>query len=213
MKDKIPLLLFSGGADSTNRLCALLQTTNVDTLYIDAHQHPLKKEKERQQRKKIVRCLNTHSPFRVLQDYDLGETFQMPIPKHRFSQMLPWVAGALAVFDSGRHSHIEVGYVQGDSCGPWLQNLREGVRQLGRALYADWDSDLRLEFPLLHASKVDVYRSLPPKVAKLIWVCEYPVLKVHGTRRSITACGNCQPCVSRRQTLERISAQLDITQT
>jgi len=200
MSQQLPLLLFSGGADSTVQLRQLLQHTPADVLYVKSSQHPLKIEMELKQQDAIITELEKTTHFRVRERY--RPEVKAPINgNHMFQQVLPWMMGALATFNPRLHSEVQMAYLIGDDIMVHKAELMEAWKQLTTMLYGE---PVKLVLPLMYYRKQAVYRELTPELRKLIWVCELPVEEGKGKRRKVVACKTCPAC--KTQTLQSIEA-------
>jgi hypothetical protein len=215
---KRPLVLFSGGWDSTLLLHHLLEFTNVDTFFVRANAHPYKRRKEKEARWKIKDWLNRDrladsdrpddQRFYVDEDYafTLDEVWAQT-RNYAMVQPISWLSAALIKFDPARHSGVAIGYLLGDQAPAFREHL-EGYWKHGWALLRGmFEPAPPLWFPLLDRgiTKEVVVRDLPMPLAKLAWACETPK-SLKGTTRyefddddnealdRIIPCGKCKPC-------------------
>lgn len=197
---KIPLVLFSGGLDSTAMLWKYLQTTPVDVLYADGGQHPLKIQKELECREKTIEYLNRVCPNKVQRDvrtdnvviFAGGSTV-------KYSQPISWMVAALSVLDTNRHSTLAVGYVDDD--GGFLRLLPNIVSAWENMQILSKTGDLvPLVFPIIDNSKLALLASIPVELLDSIWVCEFPTK--HDTK-GIVPCMKCKPCKLGRSVLRQ----------
>jgi hypothetical protein len=115
---KIPLIMFSGGLDSSYLLETMLRKGNVDTLYVSGAQGSGKIEKELEARRTIIRILEKETGNQVLIDHHIS----LPdlcgglnwIVESAFLQPLIWLTGAIHRTEEDRHSELMVAYVSGD---------------------------------------------------------------------------------------------------
>lgn len=209
-KGKAPLLLFSGGVDSTARLLALVRDNqHTDVVAIDAQVAERKCDLETKARANILSFLRSRYLNCKVMSYGrygwgvasppielrgmIGQNFQ-------FRQVLPWITGALmAVTDNT--AHVEVAYVRGDDVSAYLPAVAEAFRLLSMVIVG---REVRLYFPLALNSKGSLYTYLhgeplyaPIKgrrqqtLLDLTWVCELPT-------QDNAPCGTCVPCVRER---------------
>lgn len=191
MSEKIPLVLFSGGLDSTAMLWKYLQTTPVDVLYADGGQHPLKIKKELECRKRTIDYLNRVMPYKVQTDLRTDNNLSFAAgPGNKYSQPMAWMVAALSVLDPTRHKSLSVGYV-GDDGGflryiPNLYSVWENMQILSKVGDA-----VPLIFPVVDNRKVDLLGAIPTELLDSIWVCEMPKTDDNSVVR---ACKSCTPC-------------------
>ena len=205
--DKVPLLLFSGGLDSTYMLQEALRDGDVETLYVSASQHPDKIKKELEHREKLFAKLRRIYPnARVRRDrvVTLGNTMDGAMPDHKFIQPALWLHAALTLIDGeDRHTELRIGYVNGDSNLSHLHDIRAAWDALNK--FTKWHP-VPVNFPLEFVKKKTVLRGIHPQLYKDIWVCETP--KAHG--KHIRACQQCEPCLTHAAALfvyERMEGQ------
>lgn len=190
MSEKIPLVLFSGGLDSTVMLWKYLQTTPVDVLYADGGQHPLKIEKELECRKRTIEFLNRVMPYKVQTDLRTDNNVSFASgPGNKYSQPMAWMVAALSVLDPTRHKSLSVGYV-GDDGGflryiPNLYSAWENMQILSKV-----GEPVPLVFPVVDNRKVDLLGAMPTELLDSIWVCEMP----NSEDGVVRACKKCTPC-------------------
>jgi 7-cyano-7-deazaguanine synthase in queuosine biosynthesis len=192
--NKRPLLLFSGGLDSTTMLYAALQESDVDVLFCDCGQHAQKIQAERLARRNIIRWMNEErvvesgkERFHVVHEFNYSGVNFASAPSMRSTQSVPWLVAALYHCDPCCHSEVRIGYVMGDDALIYRHEIQEAWRNL--CLFSKTDA-VPLEFPLLHYRKEQLLKWLPADLLDLIWVCETP--KWRGME--IVACGHCKPC-------------------
>lgn len=207
----IPLVLWSGGTDSTllvtnhlregRRFDTITANGNLSSAKVIREQiarmliyriHCYSEEYDADQRALAKRCFEESD---VLSVKNCGQADSY---RHHFRQVLPWVMAALASFNPLRHSHIEIGYVLGDDIACMLTDIAHAVHHLGMALFG---VPVQVYFPLANSSKGTVYQQLSNvslelgvgdkartvSLLDLTWVCEDP--KPDGI------CHKCAPCV------------------
>lgn len=194
---KRPLILFSGGYDSTYLLQETLKEGDCDILSVKCGQSQLKNIQEELARKEILSVIE-QCDFRgrVRGIYD----FEVPLLKDAsFSQAAPWMVGALWELDTKFHNEVRIGYVLGDQISAFLEDLKIAWKHLLK--FSKWGYEIPLTFPLYSVSKKDVYTRLDPRLAKHVWFCEIPEVFDGKVRR----CGQCGPCVTHENTLHALS--------
>lgn len=111
--DKIPLVLWSGGLDSTYIVWDHLSKDEpIDTLYVKLNNKE-KSERETKSRLLIKNLLNQYS-ISIRNSYEI----EMPVlgVSHNvtFTQPLLWLMSITLILDPDIHSHVELGYIRGD---------------------------------------------------------------------------------------------------
>lgn len=197
MTTKIPLILFSGGLDSTALLYKQLQIGPCDVMYADGGQHPIKITRELEAREKIIGYLNDTCPHKVQNDYRAPHISFAQSPGNRYSQPAAWIFAALAVIDAGRHSELRIGYVYSDGgfCR-WLPNIEAAWNNLQS--FSRWHEPIPVTWPLIDIEKYQLLDQIDPELITMIWVCEQPGL---DEKDEFKQCGKCRPCRMAKQTL------------
>ena len=181
-----PLILFSGGLDSTYLVQQQLTVGPVDVMYINGGQHEEKMAKELKQRSIILDKFAEFYPHKVQAQYERLNSTQLQGANTKWAQVAPWLFGALAIANSKRHSKLMIGYVSDDGAyfGSHLRYIEDAWYNLQKI--ACVNDPIPIEFPLLSMSKVDILRDLDKRLLNDIWVCEVPKNGKH--------CGQCNPC-------------------
>lgn len=224
--DKVPLVLFSGGLDSSYSLYQALKEGNAHTLYIDGTQGPEKIFAELTARKNIKELLSKKVDKEISRDYTVGpQTFYGDITGYRhtgvadamFSQAHRWLFGALEVSDGNLHNWITISYVNGDQISSKIPDIINAWTSLQSFVKA---TPIGIYTPLLWTKKIDIVNNLLldfPELLGSIWICEDPIRKMGTIRphcKSIrdfqshlttemehTHCGHCTGCVTMTKTL------------
>lgn len=189
---KPPLILFSGGLDSTYLLWQRLQTTNVEVLYIRGPQGEDKTEMEDKARERIREwlCTKGKTPYSILKTYDVEMPHGDQSQDNTFSQLLPWFYAALNKSTGYRHSCVEMAYVMGDQISYFLNDIARAWDTLAWAIKG---APVELKFPLIMKHKHAMIKEMPTELYNLIWYCELPENK--------EACGKCPACYTHRNAL------------
>lgn len=203
MPERIPLLLFSGGADSTLLLKWQLTDSNCDVLYIDGNQCPRKMAAETVARERIIDELLTSTEHRVRTQYDLREKMRLPHSEvTAWQQLMPWLVGAALTIDPQRHSQLQIGYIMGDDMAGNLDRVTKAWDALVQAVVGErWDSqqgrfveaDIPVVFRLRYMRKSRIYDELGEKLLDLTWTCELPA----EGRSGPVPCNRCSGCETR----------------
>lgn len=183
----IPLVLFSGGLDSTYLVSCLLQNGPVDVLYVNGGQCPEKIKKELEARDKLIKLMNEIYPHKIQGQYEVLE----PIYRHtgedkKWTQPNTWMQGAYRVLKPDRHSCVKLAYVRDDGAffGYHLPKMEQQWKAMLELGYIG--KHVPLEFPMLNNSKLEVLEWIDKRLLEHIWVCEMPV--------DGKACNKCCPC-------------------
>jgi 7-cyano-7-deazaguanine synthase in queuosine biosynthesis len=205
-----PLIVFSGGMDSTVMLHRFLQQGDVHVCYFKAAQHWDKIDLELSARKKIIEHLTNLTGNRVLSDtiVEMKEVVTIEkqvygdfrrsnnVPDKTWGQAYLWLFGLIYVSDASRHSKICLGNVMGDSIALHLDNIAAAWSFLQRFTKG---TSVPLEFPLSLWTKDGILDALPREIAAKTWVCELPE---EGEEPHIRkACGKCAACKTLMKTI------------
>lgn len=202
---KVPLVLFSGGMDSTYLVSYMLATDGpVDILYVNGGQAREKMRLELEARDRLIEFMNREYPNKIQRQYEILQ----PIYLHdgqskKWNQPNAWMHGAYRVLDAKRHSCVRVAYV--DSDGAYFgKHLRHIEDQWESMLKHGFTGDhVPLEFPLLHMNKLNVLEEIDKRLLPMVWVCEMPF---EGK-----ACQKCSPCKLANATLREYKHKHDET--
>lgn len=211
--DLIPLVLYSGGMDSTLMLYTELLNRPVDTLYVSCNGGPDREFVENRARQKAMDWFrdreNKHDlRGSVLKDHwiDLNETL-VKVKDHKLIQPLAWLIAGLMAFDKSRHSEIQIGYIIGDTA-PIKSDSLEAFWRNAYALmhWCKPENAPPVRFPLIESgySKLDVLTQLPLELADKVWVCELPEKSDGGSYRY---CKRCPSCRTQRNALNNYKSQ------
>lgn len=189
----VPLVVFSGGLDSTFLLYKTLLDGNVETCYFDAGQHKSKVKAEMLARANIVPILECITGHRVLNDTVVkfspdgvkvkphySKEYQVDfgrenVPNGSWGQAYLWMFGLLKVTDPQLHTKVRMGYVMGDEISMHLDNIKQAWRYLQSFTK---QTTLDLEFPLSTTLKERIIQNMPHDVMKHIWHCELPIVEL-----------------------------------
>lgn len=221
MTDLKPLLVFSGGMDSSYMLWKELEKGDVYTCYIKATQCQDKIPMELAARKKIIKFFEKKTGNKVISDtiVDLGKMFQATernrwgsvcgqwnnnIPDHQFSQALVWPFALQFATDGRKHSKVCLGYVMGDQFTMHLGDMR--MAWIHTSNYAR-NHQVPMEFPLMYDTKDRILNELPFEIIPDLWICELPkavgeevreaanpLEKERSGEEQFVACEKCPAC-------------------
>lgn len=221
MSNRHPLVLFSGGLDSTYLLYCTLVNLNqsANVIYLDGGQGGLKQSIERQQRQKILTLLEellielglgmvkvkdvTHrNPFTSGSNFAQSDRGK---GKGGLHQAAAWVVEALKCV--GNETHVLVGYVPGDDAAFFWQDIKAAWDGLVTLIYPR--VPIPLEAPLLDnwVNKHQMFDTLPEAILRELWMCELPVNLNHYGEPVWHHCGKCFAC--RRTIRERFQYYLE----
>jgi 7-cyano-7-deazaguanine synthase in queuosine biosynthesis len=199
----IPLLLFSGGLDSTVMLQKQLDVGACDVLYGSSNQHPTKIILEREARTKIIDHFNATRMHKVHGEWDNANPINITHEGTKWAQPIAWMTAALAALDPNRHSELQIGYVAND--GSFCRHLPDMEEiWLRMQKIAKWGTPVPLKFPIIDYSKVDLLNELDLRLLDSLWICEQPT-------DEHVYCGKCKPCTLMKESLARFKTNMGIT--
>ena len=201
MSTKRPLVLLSGGLDSTYLLYShMKKKESVDYIYICGGQGKRKINCERETSDHIVRWLHanrgegeTHHCREANAGYNDLEGFSFADAKDvSWSQPIAWMLGAMMKAESARHSCVEIAYVMGDEALQLIESMETAWNALWKI--CKQGEVVPLKFPLRVTSKVRILEEMPGELYALTWVCETPnFTHLKGS----SPCGRCRACETR----------------
>lgn len=186
MRNKKPLVLFTGGMDSAVILANTLKSTNCDVLYVRNNKPDSAIQKEVEAQTAIIKVLSTQA-FQIEESYDLVVGDLRDEGDIELTNIAKTLYAALTVVDSYQHSRLIIGGVKGDRIVKEYKHIAEMWRTMVRL--SKWQSII-LEMPLQNRSKRDVMEMLAPDLVPFTWSCTNPVNK----QGKIITCGHCQSC-------------------
>jgi 7-cyano-7-deazaguanine synthase in queuosine biosynthesis len=221
---KRPLVLFSGGIDSTYLVQWYLENGNsVDTLYVHASQHQDKVIKEMHARVQLFKKFTEiYAPADaydrrtdVIKDFEhnLDEQFVKTVD-YAMVQPISWLMAALIRFDHRIHSELAIGYLLGDQAPAFYSEIVYAWNNLWVVLHGRTKAIPPIRFPLLDGglTKYDVMKRIDKRLAAWTWVCEMPRTRDGGesdnlpVHEAIYACNSCKPCRLMNHTIADLDA-------
>lgn len=192
--NKRPLVLWSGGLDSTFLMWHLLQTSDVDYTYIVGGQRLAKQDREDQARKAALKYFHEHAPFKANYVDPKVEANISNMGQLTWSQPALWLIGALGAVDHTQHSSVQAAYVLGDeilAMQEFLQQTWYGLQGLSK------QGMVPLYLPLRMMSKYYILNMIPKALYDCVWYCETP--------DDDEPCGRCMSCITHLVELHRLT--------
>ena len=205
-KQKKPLILFSGGLDSTYGLLCALANSSVDLLIVKSSRLPPGQNAEEIARNAIIDRIKKDTASGRFQhgidnihvvNLDIG-TGSLSVGD-KFAQLKYWIFSALEVVNPHIHSHVYVGYVSGDGILPHIHDIKKTWKHLYNVSKI---GKVKIAFPLLYLTKQDIVDTLKHSInedyLRMAWYCEFPDETIVGKgkkkRTEFTTCGKCMSC-------------------
>lgn len=214
---KIPLILFSGGLDSTYLLQQELEKGPVEVLYVEGRQSPIKVLAEKRARAKIIRALENITGNDVVGDHCVKMIPEVQMSGYgvgsrdfdwKFEQPYQWLMGAIHIADGRRHSALMIAYVAGDQISSDLPKVKEAWNAM---VSFSKCTEIPLEFPTVYVQKRDIINRIKASAYRHHWVCELPTVihdeeKLSKSRHlrgkeQYEACGQCAACLTKKATV------------
>lgn len=201
MSNKKPLLLWSGGLDSTWMLWQELQKGDVDYVTINGGQCANKQVAETHARERALKWMHARTKY-CARSIDCNIQIRLAdMPALTWSQPVPWLVGALSVVDYKRHSSLQIGYVMGDEVAlihGTLKKTWECLQQISKQ-----GDPVPLEFPLEMTSKLRILDAMPKGLYDCIWYCELPAKHEDPRVLMRVPCERCAACITHLTELYR----------
>jgi len=190
MNKKVPLVLWSGGLDSTYLLwCLLSNNTVCDVLYVNVQNNTNMIKQEQAAIKKLKSILKKADYSAHIRN---ELTYDVPVRSNSSQMTLPqaaiWSEAILWNFNPNKHSHIEIGYVKGDDFWHYKEAISLYQNHMFKAFLYD---DVQIKYPLEWTPKEEIIkefknRKVGIELLKHIRYCEISTTK--------TPCGKCPSC-------------------
>lgn len=158
--DKLPLILWSGGLDSTYLVWDhLSKGQSVDTVYINLLNNPYQSKREIKARK-LQKKLFCEYPDAVIRRDIIWDVSNMDETGDIIHiQPFIWLHVLNLVFKKDRHSHIELGYVREDDFWHIASDVKRLYCDIRRIFSSDEPSKEELIFPMEWLTKERVFNS------------------------------------------------------
>lgn len=207
--NKHPLILFSGGMDSSYLLDVVLTKSPVYTLYVDGGQGELKVKQELAARHAVITAIyKEHSANRTTIHTILGDFYEKSFSNFGgdlfqrftgFKQVQSWLLAALLHANPEIVSEVQMAYCADDQMVLRINELKMAWEGLWKLSYSE--PLVPITFPLIDAfvSKLSVVRNIPSYIRDKTWVCELPVIQ----GKKVLPCGRCPACAKLIGTLKQ----------
>jgi len=187
MEQKVPLIVWSGGVDSTLCLLNELKTNDVvDTVYFRLGNNSKQTRMELIAIKKIRKLLQKDNKIINLQ---IQEIAALPSNNNLFlPQPALWISNIVYFINSSRHNRIVFGYIKGDDFWHIKTEFESLYLNLCKIVCVENDSP-SLYFPYEWWTKKQIKQEMKKKyknVYKLISYCENP-----EEGKPCEKCGSC----------------------
>lgn len=185
---KRPLVLFSGGVDSS---FVMYENPTADRLVIELDTSYMKYNREQAARARVMNWIKGNAGFDPESREYHSKYLMAPGCTARYKQLLPWMVRALEMVVPTRHSSVMIGYLSDDDSARQIPLMKAAWDNLYQVVHG-LDDYVPLEFPLEHYCKREILERIPADLLKLTTSCEYPVEEDPDFK-----CCNCTPCKER----------------
>lgn len=191
---KRPLLLLSGGLDSTY---ILFKYPTADTIRVEVKNSWEKVKREQEAVQRVREYINHRNLGKDQGRHDVKE-YTIEGRNFGFTQMPVWFIKLFEASHPDCHTSAMVGYCDGDQAAESIAWLVTAWDALWRAVRPGAEI-VPLYFPASKITKVQMLQEMPDELIKLTWSCE----ALYGTEAG--ECGQCFPC--HRKLFEYIRAK------
>lgn len=194
-ENPVPLVLLSGGLDSTFLAFKLLKETDIDILYVEGRQDPNKAKAEKRALETIIPTLKANSDFKIVNCF-IAKNVDLGFIRMQFAQPTYWLFSALHAYNDKIHSKVCMAYINGDGISSSLPYLKKAWDNLAAVVKF---KAVPLEFTLELYTKLDILNLLPKEYIDNSWSCELPVVDdVIQNVPQFEPCGKCPACITRK---------------
>lgn len=202
-QEKYPLILFSGGLDSSFLLAKQLRYSTCDVLTVKSINLSEKQEEaEEIAREKILNYLDTIADISKVRkkfeiNIDIGGKNIYALDLLTFQQVPLWFFSAICAADARYHSEVQIGYINGDDIAYEARYISEAWEKLWLAIKPG--DVVPLTFPLLksHYGKekiVDSFEneSIFSPILDLVHYCEKEGVEEEKIDKVCNECKSCK---------------------
>lgn len=188
LTNRRPLILWSGGFDSTCLVLDRLHDGDVDLLYVNLANNDKMQRREKKAIAKL-KCIikDANLPGNIIDEYTFGYQ-EITVTKQVYAQPALWLQAASMMADGARHNEVLIGYVRHDDAWHYKTEIVNAYNALSQLTCPDnivpvkfpyeWETKTRL----LERFKDFVYIK---QILNLMYYCE------SGTKEP---CGECSSC-------------------
>lgn len=222
IKDKIPLLSFSGGIDSVYLLRHLLMRyEQVDLLYVFIGHKNGKTFRELEMIDLALKAYHKPSWFDDVESHILGKIRKVHFREGNLigeytgqsdQQTMSIFSGAIGAYDPAVHDSLYIGWNGTDEFGDSIHSAVECWKAMcNMYFYGHELSDHPLALPLLMYRKEDIVGRFSV-IDNRTWSCETPITLKGGVDEqptNILPCGKCRPCFTNAMSITRVLGEGD----
>jgi len=185
---KRPLVLWSGGFDSTTLVIDLLHDGDIDVLYVNLENNKKMQAREKKaitKMKALITDVNLKGC--ILNEYTFGYGV-ISFTKSLYAQPALWLQAASMIADSNNHSEVNIAYVRHDDVWHYKTEIINAYNALNQLTCPD--NVVPIKFPYEWYTKTTLLNQLKDfvyikQILQLVYYCE------EGTKEP---CGECSSC-------------------
>ena len=197
---RVPLLMFSGGWDSTYMLHLALQETDVEVLSVRHGYNMPSRWAEEKARQKILAYLGKSKDYKHKVTWfgnaggeeHIGE---MDSTKLEYAQLFFHLQYLFDHCNPEHHSSVMLGFLLEDSTALVHDRVQVLWAQMWAVFRPSVANPPPLKLPLALHRKCNVVELMPVGLKKLVWSCNSPYLRNTTKGVSSKPCGICASCV------------------
>lgn len=195
---KRPLVLWSGGLDSTALVIDLLHKGDIDVMYVDLwNNYYLQKHEKKAVTKLKAIIADSGVKGRIVEEHTFGYHSFYPT-KNVYAQPALWLSAAVYLADPKHHSGVYIAYVSHDDAWHFKREITDAYDALNN-LVCD-GVKVPLEFPYEWMSK----KQLLDNMKDFVYYTEVTNLIRYCESEQKEPCGECNSC--KRHILETVYA-------
>jgi len=188
MCDKRPLVLWSGGTDSTCLVIELLTQGDIDIMYVDLKNNENQQRHEKTAIRKL-RCIinDANLKGKIVNEHSFGYN-TISVTKTMYVQPALWITAVAYIANINTHCGVNIAFIKYDAAWHYKTEIH-AVYDAMNNLVCDGDT-VPLVFPYEWKTKVDLINDLKDfiyyeQIMNLIYYCE------SGKKGN---CGECSSC-------------------
>jgi len=195
---KRPLILWSGGFDSTILLINELHKTDVDVLYVNLENNTRQQKREQRAIKKLKVIINdANLQGKIINEHSFGYQ-TIKVSKKSYTQPCLWLMASSFIANSDIHSSVKIAYVRYDDAWHYKGEMLNVYNSLNSLICQEKMVDL--EFPFEWHTKSDLYEIVRDftyidQIMKTISYCE---------SNYEDRCNDCDSCKRHQNELEHV---------
>lgn len=196
---KRPLVLWSGGLDSTALVIDLLYKGDIDVMYVDLDNNKILQRHEKKAIKKLKRIIeDANPPGEIINEHSFGYDYIEP-SKSVYAQPALWITAAAFIADVRHHTSVNIAYIKHDDAWHYKTEIINTYNAMN-VLICDGNT-VPLEFLFEWSTKQNIVDNLKDfvyykQIMQTIRYCE---------ANSKEQCGKCHSCVRHTSEIKEVN--------